>query len=113
MVNTWSRSSSPARSANGFRACETCAAGQSSWCGSSGLRQATAGDVKAIGERIELSCGSRSGLAIGSISRTTIGVVIVLLAGGDKSTQAADIAKARAIAADLGVTQHGRNFQRV
>ena len=57
------------------------------------------GDLKAIGGGLsELRIAFGPGCRV--YFKNHNGMVIVLLAGGDKSTQAADIAKAKAIADD-------------
>lgn len=61
------------------------------------LAAGNAGDVKSVGAGIsELRVNFGPGYRVYFMAKGAL--VIVLLAGGDKSTQAADIARARAIA---------------
>jgi len=59
------------------------------------------GDVKAVGEGLsELRVDVGPGYRLYFVKREK--VVIVLLAGGDKSTQQADIRRARKLAKEIG-----------
>ena len=63
------------------------------------LAAGNAGDVRGVGGGVsELRIAFGPGYRV--YFKPSKGAVIVLLAGGDKSSQAADIAKAKAIAAD-------------
>lgn len=64
------------------------------------LSLGNAGDAKPIGEGVsELRIGHGPGYRIYFVQRGS--VVIVLLAGGDKSTQAQDIRRAKTLARNL------------
>jgi putative addiction module killer protein len=64
------------------------------------LSLGNAGDVKAVGEGVsELRVDYGPGYRVYFVQRETM--VVVLLVGGDKSSQAGDIRKAQALAREL------------
>ncbi len=70
------------------------------------LQGTLVGDCKSVGERVvELRFGSGPGYRIYVYEEK--GTLLLLLAGGDKSTQRADIAKARRLLRDWR-SDHGR-----